>query len=539
MRTPLHALLGIVILATGARATPADELLPADRPIEAAVDHYVDAKLTKEGVHAAADADDATLVRRLTLDLQGRIPTDAEVRAFVLSTEADKRARLVDRLMASPGFVRHQVDTTDAMLMAGSRGSLNDYLSRAVRENRPWDQVFREVMQGNDSDPARKGSSDFLKARARDTDRLTSDVSSVFFGVNISCAKCHDHPKVRDWKQEHYYGMKSFLDRTFDSDNFVAERDFGAVKFKTTEGEERKARFMFLTGRVVDVPGIEEPSKEAKQEEKKRLEEARKKKEPPAPPKFSARGKLVEIALEPTERAFFAKAIVNRLWNRVFGVGLVMPLDQMHSENPPSHPELLQWLARDTIDHQYDLHRLIRGLVLSRAYARTSRWESAERPDPRLFATASVRPLTPFQLAASMWVASTDPASLPEVAKRDELDRKLEEFAGRGRSLASTIARPGEDYQIGASEALLMSNSDRLKDMLADGGDRLVARMAKMSDRREKIELAVRNVLSRAPDEEEISLFGEYLARYEDRPAEGCRQLVWALLTSAEFRFNY
>ncbi len=92
----------------------------------------------------------------------------------------------------------------------------------------------------------------------------------------------------------------------------------------------------------------------------------------PTPPKVSARARLVEVALEPGERDFFARSFVNRLWHRIFGVGLVMPLDQMHSENPASHPDLLRWLARDAIEHRYDLRRLIRGLVLSSAYARTS-----------------------------------------------------------------------------------------------------------------------------------------------------------------------
>src|SRR5262249_50835829 len=151
---------------------------------------------------------------------------------------------------------------------------------------------------------------------------------------------------------------------------------------------------------------------------------------------------------------------------RIFGQGLVMPLDQMHSENPPSHPELLEWLARDLVDHGYDLRRLTRGLVLSRAYAREGRAES-EHPDPRLFAVAAPRPPSPTQPAASMWVAATDPSALPDESGLDEVDARVEPLADRGRGLAQSIARPGEDYQIGASEALLMSNGDKLKDLLA------------------------------------------------------------------------
>jgi hypothetical protein len=138
-----------------------------------------------------------------------------------------------------------------------------------------------------------------------------------------------------------------------------------------------------------------------------------------------------------------------------------------------------------------------------------------------------------------MWVATTDPATLADDPTRDEHGHLAEDLAGRGRSLASALARPGEDYQIGVSEALLMSNSDRLKDLLADGGDRLVGRLAKITDRRERIDLAVRTVLSRPPDDEEMTLLGDFLAQHNDRPAEGCRLLVWALLTGTEFRFNH
>jgi hypothetical protein len=532
--------------------TPAGEWLGAERAIGEVVDYYIDARLAQAGVQPAPEADDATLVRRLTLDLVGRIPTAAEVRAYVEATDADKRAQLIDRLLASPAFARHQAEAFDALLMAGAKGSVREYLVRAFGAGRTWDEVFRDLLVADESDAGRKGTAEFVKARARDLDRLTSDVSSIFFGVNVSCSKCHDHPRVRDWKQDQFYGMKSFFGRTFLNGSFVGERDYGVVTYKTTEGEDRKARFLFLNGRTVEMPGMEEPSGEERKEEKRLLAEAKSKNQPPPRPKVSARARLVEVALEPEARDFFARAIVNRLWHRYYGVGLVMPLDQMHAENPPSHPELLGWLARDLVEHRYDLRRLIRGLVLSRAYARSSRWEaekgdgasgsasaSAEAPDPRLFAVAAVRPLSPMQLATSMWVATTDPASLPGASDAEALEAKLAGLEDRARSLARAIARPGEDYQIGASEALLLSNGAALSDLLADGGDRLVGRLAKTGDRRELVDLAVRNILSRAAEAEEAAALEAYLADRADRPVEGCRQLVWSLLTGSEFRFNY
>ena len=200
-----------IFVVSAQQATAADLLAP-DRPIAEVVDHYIDEALRKEAIKPAPMADDATLIRRLTLDLAGRIPTAAESRAFVESTDPDKRARLVDRLMASPGFVRHQATELDTMLMAGSKGSLRDYLVKAVGENRPWDRIFRELMLPDQTDKAQKVAAEYLRQRVKDLDRLTADVSSTFFGVNISCAQCHDHPLVRDWKQDHFYGMKSFLE---------------------------------------------------------------------------------------------------------------------------------------------------------------------------------------------------------------------------------------------------------------------------------------------------------------------------------------
>src|SRR5262249_15616261 len=157
----------------------------------------------------------------------------------------------------------------------------------------------------------------------------------------------------------------------------------------------------------------------------------------PPPPAFSARAQLVETALQPGERDYFARSIVNRLWHRYFGYGLVMPIDQMHSANQPSHPELLDWLARDTIAASYDLKRLTRGLVLSKAYARSSCWVGDNPPKANLFALARVRPLTPTQLAMSLRMATSDPLSLTSNPKADDLEKKLEGMDSTARGYSS------------------------------------------------------------------------------------------------------
>jgi len=544
MRTLRLTVPALALLLAGTSPTRADDLLPSGKPIEEVVDHYIDARLRQESVTPAPQADDANLVRRLTLDLAGRIPTAAEARAYVESTDSGKRVKLVERLMASPGFARHQADEFDVMLMGTgtNRGrSLNDYLTRALKENRPWDRIFRELVLPDEQDPAQKNAGEFLRSRIMDLDRLTSEVSVVFFGVNVSCAQCHDHPKVDDWKQDHFYGMKAYFSRTFDNGGFLAERDYGEVRFKTTKGQEKLAKMMFLTGRAVDDPaGTRKPTGEEQRKERDRFEAAKRKRQPPPAPKFSARAKLVETALQPGQSDFFARAIVNRLWHRVFGYGLVMPLDQMHSANEPSHPELLQWLARDLVEHRYDLRRLVRGLVLSKAYARSSRWEGGPAPRPNLFAVARVRPLTPMQLATALRLATADPSSLPASLKPDEFEKRIEQMESSARGFARDFEQPGDDFQVSVIEALLFSNSDRIqRDLLADGGDRLIGRLKQIKDTKVLVDVAVRNVLSRASTQEEQRLLGDYLKRRAERPVEACRQMVWALLTGSEFRFNY
>jgi hypothetical protein len=359
--------------------------------------------------------------------------------------------------------------------------------------------------------------------------------------VNVSCAQCHDHPLVADWKQDHFYGMKSFFARSFDNGGFLAERELGVVKFQTTKGAGHDAKLMFLTGATVETPTLREPTKEEAKRDKDHFDDFKKRKVAPPPPAYSVRAQLVALALRPDQRGFFAKAIVNRLWHRFFGRGLVTPLDQMHSENPPSHPELLDWLARDTSEHGYDLRRLIRGLVLSRAYARSSRWDGGgDPPAPQLFAVARARPLSPLQLATALRIATADPATLTGL-KPDDFEKRIESLENSARGFASSLDQPtGEEVPIGVTESLLFSNGDKFRaEFLADGNDRLIGRLTKLADPAAVIDTAVLAVLSRPATDEERHLLGDYLVRRADRKAEACRQIVWALLAGAEFRFNH
>jgi Protein of unknown function (DUF1549)/Protein of unknown function (DUF1553) len=541
MRLRLFAAAICTLAAFVNRSTAAD-LPPANTPIPQVIDKYIDAAIAEAGVTPAGQADDATLIRRLTLDLVGRIPTTAEVDEYVKSTDAEKRTKLVERLIASPGFVRHQAALFETMFNPDGNGRGNtafrDYMTAALKENKSWAKIFSDVVLADEKDPKTKGAAEFLKGRVVDADKLTNDVSVAFFGVNVSCAQCHNHPHVSDWTQDHFYGMKMFMARTFDNGGFLGERGSGIIKYKPTRGPERTAKMMFITGTVIEEGSKEQTADELKKE-KDALDKAKAAKAAPPPPSFSARGKLVEVALKDKNAEFFSKNIVNRMWHRFFGYGLVNPLDQMHSENSPNHPELLAFLARDVAANGYDLKRLIRGLVLSKAYSRSSKYEPESLPDSKLFAVARLKPMSPGQLATSLKIAATDPVAF-EGKKADELEKMLEQMENAGRGFASQIAQPTDNFQIGVGEALLFSNGDRiLKEFLTDGTGTALGRVKTMKEPKEVVEFLVKTAYGRPATAEESKALVAYIDKRKGREPEAYRQVLWALVTSPEFRFSY
>ncbi len=524
------------------------DLPSADLPIQQVIDQFVQQRLDAEKIVAAPQADDANLLRRTMLDVAGRIPTSDEAKVFVANGAATKRVELVDRLLASPDFVWHQRNELDRMLLPNqpNDGDFRKYLLWAVKENRSWEAMFRDMLVGDEADENRKPALTFIKSRVRDLDDMLNDSAIIFFGVNVTCAKCHDHPLTPDWKQHHYFGMATFFSRTYvTKKNLLAERPFGEVKFKSkrkddTKGEQT-AKFEFLTGSVID-----EPLVERSEDDKKKIEEvikaAMQKDDAPPPekPAFSPREKLVEVALRAEDNRFFARNIVNRVWDRFFGRGLVHPVDQLHAANAPSHPELLDWLTRDMVAHNYDLKRLIRGIVLSQAYSRSSEWTAGSQPpDAALFAVAKVKPLTPRQYSLSLLIAANNPTQWPALDQAEQWVTRREQLENSSNGWAGNFEMPGESFHVAVDEALLFSNNKRIEDeFLRDSGDRLLGHLKTLSDNQAVIETAIQAICSRAPRDEERATLDEFLKSRSDQ-ATALRQLVWVLLTGPEMRFSY
>ncbi len=520
----------------------ADDLLPPDRPIHEVVDHYIDARLSEKGVTPAPAVSDAEFLRRVTLDLAGRIPTVHELRDYTAATDPAKKTALIDRLLASPDFAFHQRNRLDELLMGDQRkdGPWRDYLLRSVQNDKPWDQMFREMMVASEDDSELAPALTFLKVRLRDVNTLTNDVSRLFFGVSINCAQCHDHPLVDDWKQDHYFGFASFFNRTYQTkSNRLAEKFDGMLKFRDTEGVEKPAKFMFLTGVSVEEPPLELTDEQKKQNDEIVKTSMKEDKAPLPAPEFRPRERFVELALSESNRSYFTQSIVNRMWASLLGRGLVDPPDQNHSGNTPSHPELLQWLERDFVANGYNLKRLLGGIAASNAYTRSSAWEG-ERPNPELFAVGSVRVLSPRQYSLSLLIATAGPESLPASIAEERWSELRKNWDGAAEGFADRLERPTEHFQVSVDEALMFSNDTRVdRDYLRDSGDKLVGAAQSLEDPSAQLELLFESALSRRPTDDERSIFLGYLQERSDRAVDGLKQVLWALITSPEMRFNY
>lgn len=517
--------------------------------IAAQIDRHINERLQSEGVSPTPDITDEQFLRRVTLDLAGRIPTAAERTAFLEQNELNPQARreqLVQQLLDSPDYAFHTRNQLDILLLLRREhnASWREYLLEATNDNRGWDTIFREIFQPEDTLSTDVRPVTYVIKQLNDLDALTNNASVKWLGVNIACAKCHDHPLVDDWTQDHYYGMTSFFKRTFRTkQGFLSERFEGLPKYTDIYGDEQQPGLMFLTGEQVDVPPLE-----MEEDALKKLQAAIKTSEqddkspPPPRPDFRPRTKFVELALGDNENRFFAKNLVNRLWARLLGRGLVHPLDQMHSQNPASHPALLNELAQYAEASGYDIKRMTQAIVLTNVYARSVHDNKTEQDSssPDLFAAGIPRPLAPRQLSLSLRVAGRSPEKLKGRVDTESWDAEREKLEKASEGVARELLIPNEGFQIPVTEALWFSNNLSLqKDLLSSSNDRLVGYLKQLESDDEAILAAFISVLNRTPTDEEKAATKQYLVTRGDRREDGLKQVAWALMATPEFRFNH
>jgi hypothetical protein len=509
------------------------------------IDGFLERGWKARKVRPAARADDATWLRRIHLDLVGRIPTAEEIARFEHLPSKTRRQTVVDELLAHPEHPRHLREMFDVLWMGRPSGKAEaqrrdhrwpEFLETAFRENRPWDELVRDLIVARPSRPEQRGMVQFLYERQNNPQAMAEAVAPLVFGVQIGCAQCHDHMVAREIKQAHYWGMVAAFNRSKNVDSEagpgLAESAIGGfVSFANLKKESQEARLVFFNGRSVDEPWPAEGAKELDAPDKYRVAPPKDKERPQAPaePRFSRRQALAEAVTR--GNPLLARAAVNRVWAMLLGRGLVHPVDLMDSQHPPSHPELLDWLAKDFERSGYDLRRLIRNLVLTRAYQLESRPASGKAPADEAFARALEKPLSAEQLGRSLWLATgpwtaegVSGSALDEATLRRALVRDF-----------PNVFVP--EYNATLQQAMFLSNSPVLEPLFQPRAGNLAARLADLTDDAARVRAAFRAVLGRSPDREELQASVAYLASH---PGQGGRtQLLWALLTGAEFQVNH
>lgn len=316
---------------------------------------------------------DAEFLRRVSLDLNGMTPTGAEAKAFLDDPASDKRQKLIDKLLASPRFARHMATTFSVMLME-RRGDAHvpadewdKYLYESFLANKSYDQLVRELIATEGADPAIRPAAKFFLERTAEPNLMTRDIGRIFLGRDLQCAQCHDSPLVNDFTQPEYYGLQAFVVRTvmFNDDTakkqMLGEKADGDVAFTSVFTKETG----FSAPRVPAGAFVEDPVLPIGEEYNiKPTDKTR------PVPKYSRRAKLAE-ALTATNNPQFNRNLANRLWAMMLGRGIVHPLDLHHSDNPPSHPELLDLLTAEVVAAKYDVKTILRAIALSQTYQRS------------------------------------------------------------------------------------------------------------------------------------------------------------------------
>ena len=486
-----------------------------------AIDTFIAEGWEQRGVKAAPSVDERTWGRRAYLDLAGRIPSADELQRFLGGPADSRRAELVDRLLASDDYAVRMRELWDVFLMGRVKRDNHEdrrrqngwwtFLETAFHTNRPWNETVRDLLVARPDRPESKGASWFLYERRNEHQAIAEAVAPVVYGTRIDCAQCHDHPLAREIKQGHYWGLVAAFNRSknVDGGSTVGESAVGGfVNFTNLKKESQPAVVALLNGRTVDETRPVADQKEQDGDDKYVDPTAK-----PRVPKFSRREAFANAATR--DNPLLARAFVNRTWAAFTGRGIVHPADEMNARNVPSHPELLDWLAQDFAAHDHDVRRLVRGIVLSRVYALGF---GAAAPDT--FAAALERPLAAEQIARSWRIAAGLPSS------DDALRRAV---------IGAVPDVLPKDYNASFQQAQFLANSPALAAILNPSPSNTVARIAALPDPAARVREAFLAVQGRLPDAEEAAQASVFLNERGDKTADGARDLLWALMTSAEF----
>jgi hypothetical protein len=525
-------ILALALIGTG--PAPGSTAPAADATAVAAlIDRRLAEGWAAAGVAPAAAASDAEFLRRVSLDIAGKIPTVAEARAFLDDRDPAKRRALVERLLDGPGYVSHFGDVWTRLLLPNLQDEreliiyapvFKVWIRRQLAEDVPYDAIARAVLTTPVGEGralsilpymrgARPSPLGFYASNDGKPENLAASTARIFLGVRLECAQCHDHPTAK-WKRDQFWSLAAFfagIERQRQTDcDFYQYREVPGRRELAISGGPRMVQVRHLDGS--------------------------------APPWSTGSGSSRAILADwvvARDNPYFARAAVNRTWALFFGTGLVEPIDDMDAENPASHPELLDELARAFVAARYDMKFLVRALTASSAYQLSSAGDSAGHDDPRVFARMPVRGMAPPQLYESFLRATgvaRERVPLFDLAFGDSPRHDfLEAFAGQA-------GRPG-DRRTSVSQSLQLMNG-RLAQSATDltqGATLAALADAYFIDTAGKVEALYLATLARRPSAEESERAVLYVERGGPSldPKKALADVLWSLINSAEFILNH
>lgn len=495
------------------------------------VDEAVFSKLGVLGIAPSEPCDDATFLRRVSIDVTGTLPTADQARAFLSDTDPSKRQRLVDQLLESTAYADLFANKWN-MILRNKRRQEEDkagtyafhrWIWRSLYENKPYDQFVREIVTAS-------GSASFNPAVVwyREVDSVeeqVEDTAQLFLGLRLQCARCHHHP-FEKWSENDYYGMAAFFTRVGKKDLPMDATVAGAPRDKRVFHNEGKATSRNpRTGEELKPTGLDAPPLDLS-------------------PDIDPRVALADWMTEPSN-PFFAKSVVNRYWKHFFSRGLVEPEDDMRATNPPTNPELLDSLSRHFIDSGYDLKELVRTIVLSKTYQLSANPHEQNVTDKQNFSRYYPKRLSAEVLydAFHQVTATTEnfPGLPPGTRSIQLADPTIGPYFLKvfGQPQADTACECERSQEANLAQSLHLLNSAEVQNKVASSTGRAAVFASDPRSNEEKVNELYHWVYGRAPDADELRIATEHIAQQGEKPQLGYEDLLWALVNTKEFLFNH
>jgi hypothetical protein len=496
----------------------------ANAPRHNYVDELILQKLQTLRIAPSAQASDREFIRRAFLDATGTLPTAQEVEAFTSDSAPGKRTKLIDALLAREEFVDYWTNRHADVLLVSSRllspnamWSFYNWIRASVASNKPYDQFVREIVTAS-GNTLENGAANYYVLH-KETTELNENFSMAFLGMSITCARCHNHP-LEKWTQKQYFQMANLFARvgmkngTRPGDVQVYTNPFGEVKLPRLGKPLPPAP---LDGAPLD---FEAPT--------------------------DRRAHLAAWLTAPGN-PYFARSFVNRVWKNFMGRGLVEAVDDLRATNPPSNEELLTELAQDFAGHNFDVKHLIRTIMQSAAYQRSSQPNAANQQDERFYSRYLLRRLPAEALLDAISQVTAVPTNFPGYALGTRAmqlpDARVNSYflSVFGKPLRLVTVESERTAEPSVAQALHAINGETINQKLrAPGG--LVDSFVKLGVADELVIQHLYNAaLSRSPSQTELQQLLPVLAESQDATArrQAIEDVAWAIFTSKEFLFNH